>query len=267
MICFPNAKINLGLRILQKRDDGFHDIQSCIVPIPLCDVMEIHESGQFKIEVFGAVMGANPKDNIIYKTWEKLNDSFDIPAFEVKLIKNIPLQSGLGGGSSDAAFFLKEVNAAYGLGITDDGMEMFLESLGSDCPFFVRNRIAMAYSKGEALKGCELDLSGLHLTIIKPDHNISTSTAYGKVVPNSHEKPLSELLKLPLPTWKDNVFNDFEKTVVAQMPELSSIKGLLYDSGAEYVSLSGSGSAIYALSVDKLDVSGVGGGFIRQAAF
>jgi 4-diphosphocytidyl-2-C-methyl-D-erythritol kinase len=267
MICFPNAKINLGLRILQKRDDGFHDIESCIIPIPLYDVLEIHESEQFKIEVFGTDLGANPKDNIIYKTWEKLSESYDIPAFEVNLIKNIPQQSGLGGGSADAAFFLKEVNAAYKLGITNDGMEMFLENVGSDCPFFVRNRIAIAYSKGEDLKGCELDLSGLHLTIIKPNINISTSTAYGQIVPHSHEKPLSELLKLPLPTWKNNVFNDFEKVVDAQMPELNSIKGLLYDSGAEYVSLSGSGSAIYALSIDKLDVSGVGDGFIRQTEF
>ncbi len=267
MICFPNAKINLGLRILQKRDDGFHDIESCIMPIPLCDVLEIQESEQFKIEVFGADLGVNPKDNIIYKTWEKLIESFDIPAFEVKLIKNIPPWSGLGGGSSDAAFFLKEVNAAYELDITDDGMEMYLESLGSDCPFFVGNRVAMVYSKGEELEGIELDLSGFHLTIIKPYLNIPTQEAYEQIVPHFHETALSELIKMPIASWKNNIFNDFEEAVVAQMPELNSIKGLLYGSGADYVSLSGSGSAIYALSVDKLDVSGVGGGFVWQAEF
>jgi len=255
MICFPNAKINLGLRILRKRDDGFHDIETVMLPIPLFDVLEFHEAEEFSIDVFGIEIDSETSTNTIFKTWQLLNNDFELPAFRVSLLKNIPPASGLGGGSADAAFFLKKVNANYKLKMSIEEMESLLEKVGSDCPFFVKNIPALAERKGEKLKSIDLKLSGKHLCLLKPKLNISTREAYKFVTPKLSGVSIESIVKEDISKWRYELNNDFERAISNLFPELDFIKNTLYQMGVEYVSLSGSGPTIYAISKQKVILS------------
>lgn len=254
MICFPNAKINIGLNVLNKREDNFHDIETCLLAIPLKDVIEMREANNFSIEVFGENIEGSVENNIIYKVWKKLTINNRLPAFEIKLLKNIPVGAGLGGGSSNAAFFLKEINSQYNLGMNLKQMEEFLSEIGSDCPFFVRNIMAIASSKGDVLKPVNLSLNNVFITIIVPEQRINTGNAYSKVVINKPDVSLESLLKLPMDKWKICINNTFESYVSAQLPIINQIKNELYNAGASFVSLSGSGSAVYSLSHEELKI-------------
>lgn len=258
MICFPNAKINLGLNIIEKRVDGFHNIETVMLPIPLFDVLEFHEAKETTVETFNADSSILTEENSVFKTWKKLKTKFDIPAFKVKLLKNIPIASGLGGGSSDAAFFLKEINYNYKLGMSENEMESFIEDIGSDCPFFIKNKTALAKKKGEALSEIHLDLKGKQLSLVKPNISIATKNAYSLSKPKISELNIAKIVNgEPLSKWKHLLKNDFESAIGTLFPKLESLKQSLYNLGAEYVSLSGSGPTIFAISNHKLKLSNI----------
>ena len=259
MICFPNAKVNLGLRIIRKRHDGFHDIETIMLPIPLFDVLEFYEAESFSLDTFGIVIEGETSTNTIFKTWQLLNDYFELPAFRVSLLKNIPPASGLGGGSADAAFFLKEVNANFDLKMSIEDMESMLEKVGSDCPYFVKNIPALAEKKGEKLKSIDLNVKGKYLSLLKPNLSISTTEAYKYVTPKLNGESLEIVVKEDISNWRHKLTNDFEKAILNIFPDLENIKNTLYQMGAEYVSLSGSGPAVYAISKQKLNLSGFKG--------
>jgi len=255
MICFPNAKINLGLNIIEKRNDGFHNIETVILPIPLFDVLEFQEAKKFTIEIFNTTSLTITEENTIFKTWVKLKEKFNLPAFKVKLLKNIPVASGLGGGSSNAAFFLKEINYNYNLGLSENEMENFITDVGSDCPFFIKNKTALAEKKGESLSGIKLNLKGKHLSLIKPNISISTKEAYNLSRVKTPELNITEVIQGEISSWEHLLNNDFENVVKPIFPNLNIIKNSLYNLGADYVSLSGSGPTIFAISKIKLKLS------------
>jgi len=245
MLLFPNAKINLGLRVVRKRSDGYHDIETLFYPVPdLCDVLEIVHAASFGIRVYHARIEG---ENICERAWRLLNGRFGIPPVEIHLYKKIPAGAGLGGGSADAAFTLKGLNALFGLNLSDDDLSGLAGQLGSDCPFFIYNRPMLARGRGEILTPMAFSLAGHDLRIFPQSVFVSTKEAYAGITPHMHEVPLESILKRPVEEWKDLLVNDFETTVFARYPELARAKQALYDEGARYVSMSGSGSALFAV--------------------
>lgn len=251
MICFPNAKINLGLNIVSKRDDGFHNISSCFIPIPLYDALEIRKSKKFTINFFGIKDDIDPRYNTITKAWQIINREFNtLEPVEVNVYKNIPIASGLGGGSSNASFLLDLIDRYQGLNISRNQLMSISAKVGADCPFFFINKPSMVSGIGEIINPVNLKLTGIHLTIIYPSIKISTKTAYEAIAPSG--KIISEKSLTKADLWKENMINDFEAVVFKKHPLLKKIKAGLYNSGAFYASLTGSGSSIYALSKKEL---------------
>ena len=271
MISFPNAKINLGLFVTEKRADGFHNIETILFPIPLFDALEITDNidvpvgagsarpcGQLPqsltmggqtppLHVHGIKIAGNPNDNLVYKAYKLLKNDFDIPNIRIDLLKKIPFGAGLGGGSADATFMLKLLNEKFALNLSDENLENYARKIGSDCAFFVKNKPAFAYEKGDKFEPIDLDLSGYQLVLICPPIHVCTKTAYQNIVPKFATFDLRELPKIPVSEWKNILANDFEPSVFAQHPTLADIKQNLYDLGAEYASMSGSGSAVFGL--------------------
>ncbi|MCL1973740.1 MAG: 4-(cytidine 5'-diphospho)-2-C-methyl-D-erythritol kinase [Bacteroidetes bacterium] len=247
MIVYPHAKINLGLHILQKRSDGFHQIETLLYPVELCDILEIKPSDQIRLFLYGLPIEGNPQENLCLKAWEMLRADFAIPPVQFHLYKRIPCGAGLGGGSSDGAFTLKLLDNYFSLGLSEEQLISYAARLGSDCPSFIFKRPSMATGKGDQIAHNHLDISPLHILICKPPLFISTARAYALASPGQHKYPLQETLSLPLSLWRDNLINDFESALFPVYPILQKYKETLYDSGALYASLSGSGSALYGL--------------------
>jgi len=257
MIFFPTAKINIGLHILEKRRDGYHEIESLLFPIGLEDSLEFIESNQMSLEVHipGDVIGREwirePElegdNNLILKAYHLLAKDYSLPKLSFYLMKNIPMGAGLGGGSSDAAGVLVWINKVYKLGINIPGLKQYAEQLGSDCPFFVENLSALAKGRGEILEHFPIDLTGMYLVLVKPPISISTKEAYSLVKPSKPLNSLKEILNRPIDQWKECLFNDFEKALFPPYPQLEWIKNELYDKGAIYASMSGSGSTLYGI--------------------
>ena len=246
MISFPNAKINLGLHVIRKRDDGFHDIETVFFPIQMHDSLEILvKPGETSITQHGPALPDG--ENIVTKAYELLKSEYGIPAVDIHLLKHIPTGAGLGGGSSDAAHTLLMLNDLFRLNISSAGLEALAAKLGSDCPFFMRNKPVFASGRGEVFEEIDPDLSGYEIRVVKPDVHISTVEAYGFVKPNAERPSLREIIRQPLSDWKDNLINDFEKPVFEKYPEIREVKESMYDQGAVYASMSGSGSAVYGL--------------------
>ncbi len=254
MICFPNAKINLGLNILSKRKDNMHNIKSCIIPVPLTDILEIRLSSVFKMTLLGDIEGIDIVNNTITSTWKILNDIFKtLQPIEVVLFKKIPTGSGLGGGSSDAAFFLKLVNGYLKLGIASNDMVNIISEVGADCPFFIENTTAIVSETGSLIEPVKNPLENMYISIICYDIKISTREMFELVIPRS-ETPLPAILD-DLSQWKELLKNDFEEPVFNKYSFLYDIKEELYRLGALYVSLSGTGSSVFAVSAEKLILS------------
>lgn len=249
MIAFPNAKINLGLNILDRRPDGFHDIESLLFPIKLSDVLEVvpSEPDLASFTATGLDIPSDGKPNLCQQAFLLLKEKYSIPGVSIHLHKNIPSGSGLGGGSADAAFTLKLLNQLFSVGLTIAELKDLAAKLGSDCPFFIDNQPQLATGRGETLEPFPVNLSGLHLALIKPNIHVSTTEAYAGVTPALSEIPLREVLTQPMEKWKDILKNDFEESVFWKFPSLASIKFNLYQAGAVYASMSGSGSAIFGL--------------------
>ncbi len=244
MILFPNAKINIGLNIINKRNDGYHNIETVLFPVKL-EFMETETPT--RLIVTGNRLDVNPTENLVFKAWELLHKQFKIPNIEIRLHKIIPSGAGLGGGSSDAAFMLKYLVTYFNLNISLSEVERLAEELGSDCPFFVKNSTVFAHEKGTLFSPVEIDLNNYHLIIIKPNINIPTKTAYESVEISKKHISLMESINQPVNEWKNHISNDFEKSIFKKFPELEQIKHTLYKKGALYAQMSGSGSAIFGI--------------------
>ncbi|WP_181306110.1 4-(cytidine 5'-diphospho)-2-C-methyl-D-erythritol kinase [Rufibacter sp. XAAS-G3-1] len=249
MIQFPSAKINLGLQLVEKRPDGFHNLVSCFYPVGWADALEILPSsdGGATFTLSGLPVPGDPTANLCWKAYELLRRNFELPPIQMHLHKAIPMGAGLGGGSADAAFTLKILNQQFGLDLGEEALENYARQLGSDCAFFIRNRPVLAVEKGDVFEPMELDLTGWHLLLVYPNLAISTAEAYAAVSPRFPKKSLKTLLAQEVSSWKDEVVNDFEQSLFPKYPVLADLKTQLYEMGAVYASMSGSGSTMYGL--------------------
>jgi 4-diphosphocytidyl-2-C-methyl-D-erythritol kinase len=247
MIVFPNAKINIGLHVVSRRPDGYHNLETIFYPIQLADALEMAETGEEGITFSGLPVEGPPEDNLVLKAYNLLRKDFPLPAVHFHLHKVIPTGAGLGGGSSDAAFTLKMLNDFYRLGLDSEKLREYAAKIGADCAFFIDNTPSFAVGIGNELSPVELNLSHYHLVVLKPEVSVSTVQAYRNVVPSAPEFDLKNLVNIPVESWKDNVINDFENSVFPQFSEIKKWKERLYELGAVYASMSGSGSAVFGL--------------------
>ncbi|MES2828111.1 MAG: 4-(cytidine 5'-diphospho)-2-C-methyl-D-erythritol kinase [Bacteroidota bacterium] len=252
MLAFANAKINLGLRVTKKREDGYHDLETIFYPINIHDVIEITNAEVTSCVIRGVNIPGNPNDNLCMKAYEALKKDFELPPQKITLLKNIPVGAGLGGGSADAAFLVKLLNNKFKLGLSGDQMESYVRPLGADCSFFIRNKPVFAYGKGDEFSSLAIDLSKYYLVLVKPEVHVSTAAAYKGIIPSVPTTSLKDLIHLPLQDWKSEVVNDFELTVFQSYPEIEAIKNMLYEKGAVFAMMSGSGSSVFAIFDDKL---------------
>jgi 4-diphosphocytidyl-2-C-methyl-D-erythritol kinase len=257
MLLFPNAKINLGLHILSKREDSYHDLETVMIPVGLRDILEFipSGSGETNLKVTGLTFDGNKEDNLVYKAYMLLKEQYSLPGLKIHLHKIIPSGAGLGGGSSDAAFMLTGLNRMFGLGISNSELKNFASLLGSDCSVFIENVPQLATGRGEVLTPADNSLKGHYLYLLFPGFSVSTAEAYRGVKPDSGRKTLAEILKAGIHNWKAELVNDFEDHIFRDYPVLARIKEDLYNSGAVYASMSGSGSAVYGLFSEKTVIS------------
>ncbi len=256
MVTFPNAKINIGLNILSKRPDGYHNINSCFYPIPFTDILEIVKADKFEFTSSGITIPG--EGNLCTEAFELLRKDYNIGNVKIHLHKNIPIGGGLGGGSADATFTLKMLNKMFELGLSESMLKDYAAQLGSDCPFFVENKPALAEETGTKLKVFDLNLEGFFLVLIAPGIHVSTAEAYSGVTPGIARTHLHGELKTPIENWKHTISNDFETSVFPKYPKIGQVKKRLYSIGALYASMTGSGSAVYGLFSEKPDINSLG---------
>jgi 4-diphosphocytidyl-2-C-methyl-D-erythritol kinase len=254
VIVFPNSKINLGLNILRKRSDGYHDLETVFYPIQLTDILEIienkhpEESSRMPFTISGYSVPGVPASNICAKAYKLLKVDFPkMPFIKMHLHKTVPIGAGLGGGSADAAFALKLLNELFDLNLSTERLKEYAAELGSDCPFFILNRPCFATGRGEIMEEINLDLSNYQFVVVNPGIHINTGDTFIKLKPAVPEKRIMEIISQPIETWKIELQNDFEKVVFKQYREIVDIKDSLYTSGAVYASMSGSGSTVYGI--------------------
>ncbi len=256
MITFPNAKINLGLNIVERRPDGYHNIETVFYPIPLTDVLEIVPAGEgdeTSLTCYGNKVDCPPEKNLVMKAYRLLQEQYDLPAVAMHLYKHILDGAGLGGGSSDAAHALAMLNKMFALGLSDQELTSKAVTLGADCAFFIYNRPMLATGIGDVLSPVDVSLKGKTLLLVKPPVGVDTRTAYSRVTPTPAAVSLERMITLPVEMWDGCLNNDFEPSVFAALPQLWLIKAQLLDQGAQYAAMSGSGSTIFGIfNSDKL---------------
>jgi len=253
MILFPNAKINLGLYVTEKRSDGYHNIESVFYPLPWKDILEINESAtELKFTSSGLPIPGDSSGNLCVKAYHLLAHQIELPPVHIHLHKIIPMGAGLGGGSADAAFVLKYLVSQYASDWNNEQVAELAAQLGADCAFFVHNKPMLATGKGEILSPISIDLSGWNIVVVHPGIHVSTPLAYSWVKPTAMKFDLAKQLATTTPEqWRDSVGNDFENGLFSHHPEIASIKTQLYNMGAAYASMSGSGSAVFGLFRNK----------------
>jgi 4-diphosphocytidyl-2-C-methyl-D-erythritol kinase len=249
MLAFPNAKINLGLNVTGTRPDGFHDIETVMLPVAFCDILEIEASrdGSFDFMTSGLTIPGNTEDNLCIRAYELFKDEFKIPGVSMNLHKVIPMGSGLGGGSSDAAYTIRLLNDIFSLSLSPAQMMQYASRLGSDCSFFIKNIPGLASGKGDQFEAIDIKVAGYSIVIVIPPVHVSTKEAYGLVRTKRPVESLRTILKTSPCLWKDHLKNDFEDSLSRLHPEIIWIKETLYEEGAIYASMSGSGSSVYGL--------------------
>ena len=258
MVSFPNCKINIGLRIENKRPDGFHDLETVFFPIALNDAIEIIEDTVKSKPITWSQTGLNIpgslNDNICHKAYRLLKKDFpNLPNVKMHLHKAIPLGAGLGGGSADGAFMLKLINEKFSLHLTTTQLLIYALELGSDCPFFIINKPSYAKGRGEKMEEIEIDLAAYRILLVNPGIHISTAWAFSKINPGIGKDSLKDLVRQPVEEWQNSIFNDFEKPVFEAEPETRDIKEALLSAGAVFASMSGSGSTIFGI-FNKKDI-------------
>lgn len=253
MISFPNAKINLGLNIVEKRPDGYHNLETIFYPVPITDALEIsrwNEDKSGKKYTFaqdGLQIAGEDENNLVVKAYKLLDDEFSLPPIAIHLLKKIPFGAGLGGGSSDAAFMIKMLNDYFELHLDNMQMETYAAKLGADCAFFIQNKPTYAEGIGNIFSPINLSLKGYQIVLIKPNIFVSTREAFSMIKPTHPSHPLKEIINLPIENWREWMKNDFEESVFPQYPAIARIKKQLYEDGAIYASMSGSGSSVYGI--------------------
>lgn len=248
------CKINIGLNIVAKRPDGYHDIETIFYPVPLMDEIRITDSVEDGITLEGQELEGDPNENLVLRTVRLLREQgYPVPPLHITLNKKIPSGAGLGGGSSDAACVMKILNQKYKFGLSDEKMERMISRLGADCPFFIKCKPVYAEGIGDIFSPIDLDLTGWHLVLVKPDDFVSTREAYSMVRPKPSVRPLTELVEEPVSSWENKVCNDFEDSVFPNHPKISSIRKTLYKEGASYACMSGSGSSVFGLFRNAID--------------
>lgn len=252
MIAFPNSKINLGLNILRKRPDGFHDLETVFYPLPLKDVIEVIKSPEaaagIQFSATGLPVNGPLEENLCIRAYRLLQKDFpDLPPVKMHLHKVVPMGAGLGGGSANAVFMLKLLNEKFHLQLSNEKLLDYSIQLGSDCPFFIFNKPAIGTGRGELLQTISLDLSAYSIVLINPHIHINTAWAFAQLGQPVERKPIHAVIQQPVDTWQKDLVNDFEGPVCAHHPELLSIKENLYAAGALYASMTGSGSCFYGL--------------------
>lgn len=258
MICFPNAKINLGLNITEKRSDGFHNIETIFYPIGWNDALEVivntNSQQEFNLHLSGLAIAGNIEDNLLYKAYQIIKQTKVLPHVDVYLHKTLPMGAGLGGGSADAAFFINLLNDQFQLNFTEIERIDIARQLGSDCAFFIKNTPVYATQKGDVFTDIKLDLSDLYIAIIYPNVHSNTKEAYSLVKAQQPSKSLLDIINQPITTWKTDLVNDFEKSIFSLYPIVEKTKHDLYELGAVYACMSGSGSAVFGLFEKEPDI-------------
>ncbi|MBS1665239.1 MAG: 4-(cytidine 5'-diphospho)-2-C-methyl-D-erythritol kinase [Bacteroidetes bacterium] len=248
MILFPNCKINLGLRILRKREDGYHDLETLFFPLGIKDVLEINRSTELTFTAYGAPIPGDESTNLCLKAYHLLKKDFPtLPPIHIHLYKHIPIGAGLGGGSSDGAFTLVSLNQQFHLQLTTPQLLDYAVQLGSDCPFFILNTPHLGSGRGEQLEPIDLDLKGSKIVLINPKIHISTARAFSLCKPTPTGPSIKDIIRQPIQSWRDTLINDFEEPVFRMHPELRTIKETLYAQGALYAALTGSGSSLFGI--------------------
>lgn len=255
MVAFPHCKINLGLHVISKRDDGYHNIETCFYPVPWTDILEIIPAKEFAFTCSGSVIPGKEEENLCIKAYRLLQSHYNLDPVKIHLHKVLPTGAGLGGGSSDAAFTFRLLNTIFDLKLTNNQLRDFASQIGSDCPFFIEDKPMLGSGRGELLSEITLTLKGYYLVLIKPDIHVSTADAYAGVIPQFPVHHLSMILNYPIKEWKDILLNDFEKSVFQKYPAIESIKKDLYDQGALYASMSGSGSSVFGIFQSRIELS------------
>ena len=252
MVLFPNSKINLGLNVVRKRPDGYHDLETVFYPIAIKDALEVIQDENaeegIQISLSGIPFDGNTEDNLCVKAYRLLKKDFPLlPAVQMHLHKAIPMGSGLGGGSADGAFALRLLNKKFDLGLSTNQLISYALQLGSDCPFFILNQPCVATGRGEVLQPVSIDLSGYKQVVINPGIHVVTAEAFSLLTTTMNSKPIKEVVQQPVETWRVELKNDFEQPVFKKYPQVETIKAKLYESGAVYASMTGSGSTVFGI--------------------
>ena len=246
-----NAKINLGLHIVSKRADGYHNIETIFYPIPLADEVIIEPSDTLELHEEGILVGEDMEKNLVVKAYRLLEKDFNLPPVSITLTKNVPFGAGLGGGSSDASHTLLKLNEMFQLGLSKDELATYAAKLGADCAFFIYNTPMLATGIGTDFSPINISLKGYYIVLVKPNVFVSTADAYRRVTPKEPEFSLESLINTPITEWKNILVNQFEESVFAQFPLIADVKQRLYDAGAVYASMSGSGSSVFGIFTEK----------------
>ncbi len=254
MVTFANAKINIGLQVLRRREDGYHDLETVFYPLHIHDVLEAVEATETRFFASGLPIPGEGDQNLCLQAYRLLCNAYDLPPIHIYLHKVIPIGAGLGGGSADAAFLLKLLNTLFKLGLDETTLIAYARQLGADCAFFIRNRPVLATGIGDVFQDVSIDLSAYHLVLVKPDVHVSTGEAYRTVTPDPTGRQLASAITQPVEAWRDTLFNDFEPGIFAAHPEIEAVKTYLYEKGAVYASMSGSGSAVYGLFAKPIEL-------------
>lgn len=256
MIVFPNAKINIGLYITEKRPDGFHEIETVFYPVHgFADCLEFFESKELTFENLGIQIDAPVEKNLCIKAWNIFKKYYDIPPIHMVLYKNIPFGGGLGGGSADASFLLSAINEHFNIGAPTEELEKMALEIGSDCPFFINNKPIFAQGRGEIFSPVSMSLANYWIVLVKPDVTVGTAEAYRGVTPYKRQQKLADVIPTNIADWKDIVVNDFEQSIFKSHPEIEAAKNKLYEAGAVYASMSGSGATVYGLFEKETKIS------------
>lgn len=274
MLVFPNAKINLGLNITEKRPDGYHNLETIFYPVPVEDALEVNilneGNEKFRLHQAGMEIAGEAENNLVVKAYKLLDARFNLPPIDIHLFKHIPSGAGLGGGSADAAFMLKLLNEKFNLGLATEELEDYAARLGADCAFFVRNQPTYAEGIGNIFSPITFSLKGYQIWLVKPDIFVSTKDAFARIRPHRPDRSLKDIVQLPVEEWKGIMVNDFEESVFPQFPAIGEIKEEMYRQGAIYASMSGSGSSVYGIFKEDASLPEVNFGekaFVYQGKF
>lgn len=258
MLIFPNAKINIGLNIINRRPDGYHNLETIFYPVMIKDALEVVVADKLSFESSGLEIPGRAEDNLCIKGYHLVRKDFDLPPVKIHLHKHIPIGAGLGGGSADAAFFIRLLDQKFDLGMPDGQMLGYARQLGADCAFFIQNKPVFAFDRGDEFEPIKLDLSNYKIVVVMPPVHVSTSEAYGGVKPAAVDRSLMELIYEPVAEWKNFVKNDFEVSVFKNHPIIRGVKAALYEAGAVYASMSGSGASVFGIFDSTPDLNELG---------